>query len=99
MLLLAGYVSLNVGPAPIHNVRFATTNIKSVRDKTASLSDLLLSKRIDILAVIETRLRPHDIVACIAGMSPSGYTFHRRPRSVGRYGCVGFLLLDYITIN
>ena len=64
ILLLAGDVSFNPGPASSHNVRFATTNIQSVWGKTASsCSDLLFSKRIDILAVTETWLKPHDTVA------------------------------------
>ena len=81
ILLLAGDVSLNPGPAVRRNIRLATTNVRSIRDKTVSLSDLLISKTIDILAVTETWLRPHDTVACIADISPSGYTFHHRPRS------------------
>ena len=82
VLLLAGDVSLNPGPAVKGDIRLATTNCRSIRDKTASLSDLLIYKTIHILAVIETWLRPHDTVACIADISPSGYTFHHRPRSV-----------------
>ena len=82
ILLLAGDVSLNPGPAVRRNIRLATTNVRSIRDQTASLSDLLISKTIDILAVTETWLRPHDTVACIADISHSGYTFHHRPRSV-----------------
>ena len=95
MLMLAGDVSINPWPAPSHNVRFATTNIRSVRSKTASLGDLLLSKWIDILAVIETRLRPHDIAAYISDISPSGYTFHHRPHSVGRCGVSVFYVRKF----
>ena len=91
ILLLAGDVSLNPGPAVRSNI-LATTNVQSIRDKTASLSDLLISKTIDILAVTETWFRPHDTVACIADISPSGYTFHHRPRSVRRGGGVVLLV-------
>ena len=73
----------------------ATTNVRSIRDKTASLSDLLISKTIYILAVTETWLRPHYTVACIADISPSGYTFHHRPRSVRRGGGVGFFASQF----
>ena len=92
ILLLSGDVSLNPGPAVRRNIRLATTNVRSIRDKTASLSDLLIYKIIDILAVIEIWLRPHDTVACIADISPSGHTFHHRPRSVRRGGGVGFFV-------
>ena len=95
MLMLAGDVSFNSWPAPSHNVRFATTIIRSVWSTDASLSDLLLSKRIDILAVIETRLRPHDIAACISDISPSGYTFLHRPHSVGRCGVSLFSVIMF----
>ena len=56
-------------------------------------------KKIYILAITETWLRPHDTAACIADISPSGYTFHHRPRSVGRGRGVGFLLLDHFKVN
>ena len=36
ILLLAGDVSLNPGPVARHNIRLATTNIRSIREKTAS---------------------------------------------------------------
>ena len=81
MIWLEGDVSLNPRPAVRRSIRLATTNVRSIRDKTAPLSDLLISKAMDILAVTETWLRPHDTAACIADMSPSGYTFHHRPRS------------------
>ena len=92
ILLLAGDVSLNPGPVVRHNIRLTTTNIRSIREKTASLTDLIISKTIDILAVTETWLRPHDTASCIADISPPGYVFHHKPRPVGRGGGVGFLV-------
>ena len=99
ILLLAGDVSRNPGPVIRHNIRLATTNIRSIREKTASLTDLIISKTIDILAVTETWLRPHDTDACIADISPPGYTFHHRPRPVGRCGGVGFLISNLFNVN
>ena len=49
--------------------------------------------------ITETWLRPHDTAACTADISPPGYTFHHRPRSVGRGGGVGFLLSDHGRVN
>ena len=95
VLLLAGGISINPGPTISRNKRFATTNVWSVWGKTASLSELLFSKKTDILAITETWLRPHDTAACITEISPSDYTFHHRPRSVGRDDGVGFLLSDH----
>ena len=54
LLLLSGDVSLNPGPNISCNMRFATTNLRSVRQKSAALSDLISSKQIDILAMTET---------------------------------------------
>ena len=99
ILLLAGDVNLNPGPVVRHNIRLATTNIRSIRDKTASLTDLIISKTIDILAVIETWLRPHDTASCIADISPPGYVFHHKPRPVGRGGGVGFLVSKQFKVN
>ena len=56
LLLLSGDVSLNPGPNISCNMRFATTNLRSVRQKSAALSDLISSKQIDILAMTETWL-------------------------------------------
>ena len=44
ILILAGDVSINPGPKTFQNMRFATTNLRSVIYKTAALSDLMLSK-------------------------------------------------------
>ena len=94
-----GDVGLNPGPVIRHNIRLATTNIRSIREKTASLTDLIISKTIDILAVTETWLRPHATAACIADISPPDYIFHHRPRPVGRGGGVGFLISKLFNVN
>ena len=72
----------------------ATTNIRSIQEKIASLADLIISKIIYILAVTEseTWLRPQDLSACIADISSTGYAFHHKPRPVGRGGGVGFVI-------
>ena len=68
-------------------------------EKTASLTDLIIYKTIDILALTETWLRPHDTAACIADISPPGYTFHHRPRPVRRRGGVGFPISKLVKVN
>ena len=92
-------VSISPGHAISRNMRFAPKNLRPVRGKMASLNDLSFSIKIDILAITETWLRPHDTAACIADISPSGYTFHHRPCPVGRGGGVGFLLSDNFKVN
>ena len=58
---------LNPGPADKRNIRVATAHIPPVHDKTPSFCDLLVSKKIYILAVSETWLRPHNTAACGVG--------------------------------
>ena len=53
ILLLAGDVSLNPGPER-PNLRLATINTRSMRDKAPALSDLVVSKDIDLLGITET---------------------------------------------
>ena len=89
---------LNPGPIK-RNIRLATTNVRSVRDKSAPLCDLLVSKKNYILAVTETWLRPCDTASCIAEISPLGYTFYHRPRLIGRGGGIGFLVSDHFKVK
>lgn len=90
ILLLAADESLNHGPAVRRNIRLANTNIWSVRHKSAWHSDLIISKKIDVLAVTETRVRTswHSRMHCWH----FSFTFHHWTRSIGRGGGVGFLL-------
>ena len=82
-----------------HNIRLSTTHIRSIREKNASLIDVIISKTIDIFAVTETWLRPHDTAACIVDISTPGYTFHHKPRLVGLGGGVGFLISKLFKVN
>ena len=96
ILLLAGDVSINPGPKTFQNMRFATTNVRSVRHKSAALSDLILSKHIDILALTETWLLASDTSACLADICPNGFCLYHHPRRSGRGGGAAFLYLKYI---
>ena len=84
-------------PVIRHNIRLATTNIHSIREKPASLTDLIIFKTIDILSVTETWNRPHDTAACIVDISPPGYIFHHRP--VGHGGGAGVLISKLFKVN
>ena len=74
------------------NMRFATTNLRSVRQKSAALSDLISSKQIDILAMTETWLSSCDTAACLADISPPGFSLFHCPSLSGRGGGVAFLV-------
>ena len=52
LLLLAGDVSVNPGPS--HNLRAATVNARSMRDKGPALADLVQGKNLDVLGITET---------------------------------------------
>ena len=66
------------------NMRFVTTNIRSARGKTASLNVLFFFSKKKIPGINKTCLRLHGTFVCIGDISPSVYTFHHQPRSVGR---------------
>ena len=99
LLLLSGDVSLNPGPNISCNMRFATTNFRSVRQKSAALSDLISSKQIDILAMTETWLSSCDTAACLADISPPGFSLSHCPRLSGRGGGVAFLVCETFKVE
>ena len=69
LLLLARDVNLNPGPvAP--NLRLATVNARSMKDKAPALSDLVVSKGIDLLAITETWLTTRETSGDLAEMTP-----------------------------
>ena len=94
LLLLSGDVSLNPGPNRSCNMRFATTNLRSVRQKYAALSDLISSKQIDILPMTETWLSSCDTAACLDDISPPCFSLFHCPRPSGRGGGVAFLMRE-----
>ena len=96
LLLISGDVSLNPGPNVSCNMRFATTNLRSVRQKSAALSDLISSKQIDILAMTETRLSAFDTAACLADISPPGFSLFHCPRPSGG---VAFLVRETFMVE
>ena len=87
LLLLAGDVSLNPGPvAP--NLRLGTVNARSMRDKAPALSDLVVSKGIDLLGITETWLTIRKTSSDLAEMTPHGFSFFHTPRDNKRGGGV-----------
>ena len=101
LLLLAGDISLNHGPvAP--NLRLGTVNARSMRDKTPALSDLVVSKGIDLLGITETWLTIRETFSDLAEMTPNGFSLFQTPRVNKRGGGVGLFVsnaLQFIPIN
>ena len=99
LLLLSGDVSLNPGPNRSCNMRFATNNLRSVRQKSAALSDLISSKQIDILAMTDTWLSSCDTAACLDDISPPGFSLFHCPRPSGRGRGVAFLVRETVKVE
>ena len=79
LLLLVGDVSLNPGPvAP--NLCLGTVNARSMRDKAPALSDLVVSKGIDLLGITETWLTIRKASSDLAEMTPHGFSSFQTPR-------------------
>ena len=80
-------------------MRFATTNLRFVRKKSAALSDLISSKQIDILTMTETWLSSCDTAACLDDISPPGFSLFHCPRLSGRGGGVAFLVRETFKVE
>ena len=101
LLLLVGDVSLNPWPSTcsIDTVCLATINARSMRNKAASLADMVISRKIDILAITETWLKPSDTLSCPSDLTPPGFSLLHKPRPHGRGGGVGFLISNKFNIT
>ena len=67
-------------------------NARSMQDKACALSDLVASKSIDLLSIIETWLTTKEISADIADMTPEGFSFFHKPKQRRRGGGVGMFV-------
>ena len=70
-------------------------NARSVRNKSSSLADYVISNDIDIMLITETWLRDDDDVL-IGAMTPPGYSFINVPRANGRGGGVGAMFKSHL---
>ena len=91
-MLLAGDVSLN--PCPVApNFHIGTVNGHSMRDKVPALSDLVVSKGIDLLGITDTWLTIKETSSDLAEMtSPQGISFCQIPRVNKRGEGVGLFV-------
>jgi len=90
ILLLAGDVSVNPGPA--HSLRVGTINARSMRPKAPAISDLVTSKSLDILSITETWLTKRETTAGLTDITPIGFSLYHKPRA-GRKKGGGIALL------
>ena len=77
------------------NIKISTINVRSIKCKTATFTEFVTSKKLDVVAVTETWLKKNYTKAAIADIAPPGYHFHHQPRSNEKVGGeVGVLVSD-----
>ena len=91
LLLLSGDVSLNPGPTVSNRIRMATVNVRSIRQKSASFSDLVTTKSLDVVAITEMWLKANETSAALADMTPQGYSLIHEPRRGKQGGGVAIM--------
>ena len=91
LLLLCGDISLNPGP-----ISFGVVNCRSVRNKGPSISDIMSTHSLSLLAMTETHIRPTDNDSFLHSITPAGFKLCHRLRSHGFGGGVGFFLNENI---
>ena len=69
-MLIASDIHANPGSSILPNMRLATSKVRSVKHKSASITDLVISKKLDILTLTETWLSPHETTSSISAISP-----------------------------
>ena len=78
-------------PPLLQNIRLATSNVRIVHNKSASITDLVISKKLDILTLTLTWLSPLDTASCIFYICPR--LFLLPP------GTVGFLVSNKFKVK
>ncbi len=79
---------------------FSLLNVRSVRNKTDSIKDLVVENDSDIFALTETWLKTGDSdTLTINDLCPTGYKFVHVPRMNGKGGGVGLLHKSNISIK
>ncbi|XP_061194315.1 uncharacterized protein LOC133202489 [Saccostrea echinata] len=78
---------------------FYTLNCRSVKNKTTSINDFILSNNVDILSLTETWLRPDSDRFILLEFSPDGYSILQKPRQDQRGGGIAIVHKDQINIK
>jgi exonuclease III len=61
-------------------MHFSFTNVRSIRNKYATISNFILSKNVDIFSVCETWLSDKDTNTFLKEITPLGYVLHSAPQ-------------------
>ena len=103
LLLLAGDIEINPGPAPLIFAHLNTCSIASINnkhDKPALIQEFITDNSIEIMSVNETFLSDNELQSTINTFTPPNFSFIHKPRSGNeRGGGVGFIYRSYIKLS
>ena len=71
--------SVDVGIKSDHRIIIGSFNAQSIRNKTASILDIISEQSLDIFSIVETWAKPEDIA--IRAITPDGFVCVDRPRT------------------
>lgn len=63
-------------------IPFYTLNCRSVKNKTTSINDFILSNNVDIICLTENWLRPDSDQSVLSELTPYGYSVFQKPRHI-----------------
>ena len=69
----------------------ATVNVRSIRQKSASFSDLVTTKNLDVVAITDSCLKAGETSAALADITPQGYSLIHEPRQGKQGGGVAIM--------
>ena len=98
-ILLAGHIHIALGPPILQHIRLASSYVRSVNKTSASITDLVICKKLDILALTETWLSSHDTTSYISDIRPTDYSVFHQLRYPGGGGGVGFLVSNKFNVK
>lgn len=78
-------------------VKVAHLNIRSLNNKSALLSDVILDRHLDIICVSETWLHSNDYLALNLS-TPSGFSYFNKPRLTGQGGGLAVIYRDGLPV-
>ena len=98
LLALSDDISLNPGPVS-RSLNGCLLNIRSIRNKSASLLEFIKYNNADLIAVTETWLRPELTESFISSITPPGYKFSHVPQNVKKGDGVGFFIKEDLSFE
>ena len=88
--------SSSSGQPPVDSTKFCLANLRSVRNKTAYVRNMVESKKLDIFAITESFLGQDDDPSVIQEVTPDTHTFYNVPRTDRQGG--GIALMSHKSI-